>query len=121
MNLIEKWKNRETKKKLREENIHLTEQNENLKKQLEASFGIMNRPNIIKEERNVHRMRAQFLVEKNNPYRTDFSAEYIKHEIAGNMLKELEEVIEYDFFDTEVGRIYTGTLWAATGDKRITE
>lgn len=106
MNLIEKWKNRETKKKLREENIRLSARNEELKKQLDISFHITNRTSIIREERN-------------NPYRTELPTDYIKHEIAGNMLKELEQVIEYDFYDTEIGRVYTGTLWAATGDRKF--
>ena len=119
MNLIEKWKKRETKKKLKEENIRLSERNEELKKQLEFSFYITNRPNIIREEQNIHKLRAQFLVERNNPYRMDFPTEYIKRQIAGNMLDELEKVIEYDFYDTEVGRVYTGMLWAATGDRKF--
>ena len=118
MNLIEKWKNRETKKKLREENIRLTERYEELKRQLEISFAVTKRPNIIREERNIYKLRAQFLVKKNNPYQMDFSTEYIKREIAENMLKELEQSIEYDFYDTELGRVYVGTLYVATGDKR---
>lgn len=116
--IIEKLKNRETKKKLREENIRLTERNAELKKQLDISFRMTNRPNIIREERNLHKLRAQFLAEKNNPYGMDFPTDYIKHEIAGNMLKELERVIEYDFYDTEVGKVYTGTLYVATGDRK---
>lgn len=119
MNLIEKWKNRETKKKLREENIRLTERYEELKRQLEISFAVTKRPNIIREERNIYKLRAQFLVERNNPYGMDFPTDYIKREISGNMLKELEQVIEYDFYDTEAGRVYTGTLWAATGDRKF--
>lgn len=119
MYLIEKLKNYKTKKRLREENIRLTERNENLKKQLEDSFRITSRPNIIKEERNIYKLRAQFLVERNNPYQMDFPTEYIKRQIAGSMLDELEKVIEYDFFDTEVGRVYTGTLWSATGDRKF--
>lgn len=118
MNLIEKWKNWETKKKLREENIRLCERNEELKRQLEIYFAVIKRPNIIREERNIYELRAQFLVERDNPYQMDFPIEYIKREISSNMLKELEDVIEYDFYDTEIGRAYTGTLWVATGDKK---
>lgn len=119
MNLIEKWKNRETKKKLREENIRLSARNEELKKQLDISFHITRPTNVIREERNIHKLRAQFLVENNNPYQMDFPTEYIKRQIAGSMLDELEKAIEYDFYDTEIGRVYTGTLWVATGDRKF--
>ena len=118
MNLIEIWKNRETKKKLKEENIRLSARNEELKRQLDISLHIKPPTNILREERNIHKLRAQFLVERNNPYGMDFPTDYIKREISGNMLKELEQVIEYDFYDTEIGRVYTGTLWATTGDRK---
>lgn len=118
MNLIDKWKNRETKKKLREENIRLTERNTELKNQLDISLRMTSRPNIIREERNLHKLRAQFFVERNNPYQMDFPVEYIKREIAESILKELEQLIEYDFYDTDIGRVYTGTLWAATGNRK---
>lgn len=108
-------------KKLKEENIRLSARNEELKRQLDISLHIKPPTNILREERNVHKLIAQFLVERNNPYGMDFPTDYIKHEIAGNMLKELEQVIEYDFYDTEVGKVYTGALYVATGDKRCEE
>lgn len=118
MKLVEKLKNYKTKKKLKEENIRLSTRNEELKRQLDISLYIKHPTNVIREEHNIHKLRAQFLVERNNPYQMDFPVENIKRQIAGNMLKELEQSIEYNFYDTEVGRVYTGTLWAATGDKK---
>lgn len=120
MNLIEKWKNRETKKKLREENIRLTEKNKNLEEQLSRIFTInLPRPtNIIREERNIHKLISKYLVRKGEVYERDMPVEYIKREIASNMLTELEHTIEYDFYDIDSGRVYTGMLWAVTGDKK---
>lgn len=120
MNLIEIWKNRETKKKLREENIRLTEKNKNLEEQLSKVFTMnLSRPtNIIREERNIHKLISRYLVRKGDFYERDMPVEYIKREIARNMLTELEHTIEYDFYDTEIGRVYTGVLWVATGDRK---
>lgn len=118
MNLIEKWKNRETKAKLREENIRLTERNKELDSQLKASFGIMNRPNIIREERNIHKLMAKYLVRRDSIYDCSLNSEYIKHEIAKNMVYELEQIMDFDFHDTKEGRIYIGSLYIATGDRK---
>lgn len=119
MKLFERLKNYKTKNKLREENIRLSERNEELKRQLDISLHTTRPANVIREERNIYKLNARFLVERNNPYQMDFPTEYIKRQIAGSMLDELEKVIEYDFFDTEVGRVYTGTLWSATGDRKF--
>lgn len=120
MNLIEKWKNRETKKKLKEENIRLTEKNKNLEEQLSKVFSmnLSRTTNIIRVERNIHKLVSNYLVQKGDFYERDMPVEYIKREIARNMLNELEHTIEYDFYDTDKGRIYSGTLWAVTGDRK---
>ena len=108
MNLIEKWKNRETKQKLREENIRLQEENRCLRS--------IPRPNICTIERNVQKICGCFEVnEKTLP----IPEEYIKRDILRNMLDSLLPFIEYDFHDNgHGGKIYTGTLYVATGDRK---
>lgn len=78
MNLIEKWKNRETKKKLREENIRLSERNETLKGQLESLYRNPTNTNIIRAEKNIHQLRACYLVKRDSYYEHDMPVEYIK-------------------------------------------
>lgn len=55
MNLIEKWKNRENKKSLREENIRLKEQVEMLQ---------IPKPPVCTIERNVQAVRVSFEVNR---------------------------------------------------------
>lgn len=118
------FKNFKTKKQLREENIRLTEKNKNLEEQLSKVFTMnLSRPtNIIREERNIHKLISRYLVRKGDFYERDMPVEYIKREIARNMLTELEHTIEYDFSDTDEGRVYSGSLLAIINqeiDKRI--
>ena len=108
MNLIEKWKNRETKKSLREENIRLKEQVEMLQ---------IPKPPVCTIERNVQAVRVSLEV---NRWDRDMPAEYIKNECIRQMVDRLKPFIEYDFHDIREtgGRVYTGTLYVATGDRR---
>ncbi len=108
MNLIEKWKNRETKKKLREENLRLKEENKCLKN--------IPVPNVCTIERNVQKVRGSFCV----PTRSEkhLPSEVIKEEIAYAMIKSLIPFIEYDFEETRMGKQYIGALYVATGSKR---
>lgn len=116
MNLIEKWKNRETKKSLKEENIQLQERVRCLEERVKNDFRIQRSPNFIRQERNIQKVQAKFLVENDNPYRTEIPSEIIKRQIAEEMVQGLESVIEYNFEDDKLGIIYTGTLYVATGD-----
>ncbi len=108
MNLIEKWKNRETKKSLREENIRL-------KAQVEMLHRIPTPVCIV--ERNVQAVKVFFEV---NRWDRDMPAECIKNECIRQMVDHLKPFIEYDFHDIREtgGRVYTGTLYVATGDRR---
>ena len=108
MNLIEKWKNRETKRKLREENIRLREQ-------LYIEY---RRPNSISTiERNVHKVCVSW-----NPMQigNNISADIIKSELLYRLKDRLSDFVEYDFLDDELtgDRVYRATLHIATGDKR---
>lgn len=109
MNLIEKWKNRETKKSLREENIRL-------KAQVEMLHEIP-KPPVCTIERNVQAVRVSF---EFNRFDRDMPAEYIKNECILQMVDHLKPFIEYDFHDIRAtgSRVYTGTLYVATGDRR---
>lgn len=107
MNLIEKWKSRETKKNLREENIRL-----------KAEIDLLHRipaPPVCTIERNIQKVCGAIEVGKNN---SDIPEEWIKGNIARNMAGSLAPFIEYDFQDNGLGgKIYIGTLYVATGDR----
>lgn len=108
MNLIEKWKNRETKQKLREENTRLQAENQWLKR--------MSKPNVCTIERNVQKILGYVEVNERNLF---VPKEYIKREIAQNMVDAVLPFIDYDFQDNGLGgKIYTGTLYVATGDRK---
>ena len=108
MNLIEKWKNRETKKSLREEIIRL-------KAQMEMLHRV--KPPVCTVERNVQAVRTSFEV---NRWERDMPVEYIKSECVRQMVDYLKSFISYDFKDIREtgGRRYTGTLYVTMGDKR---
>lgn len=108
MNLIEKWKNRETKQKLREENIRLQEENRCLRS--------IPRPNICAIERNIQKVRGCVEVNERN---LSIPEEYIKREIVEKIIEFVLPFIEYDFRDNGLGgKIYTGTLYVAMGDRK---
>ena len=82
MNLIENWKNRETKKSLREENIRLKEQVEMLQ---------VPKLSVCTIERNVQAVRASFEV---NRWDREMPAEFIKDECIRQMVDHLKPFIE---------------------------
>ena len=104
MNLIEKWKNRETKKKLRQENIRL-------KTEIEAH---MKTPYpVCTVERNVQKVCAKWTAKGEVPI------EIVKQELSHNLMKYLSGFVEYDFENDRYGNtVYTAILYVATGDKR---
>lgn len=108
MNLIEKWKNRETKKKLREENIRLKTEVDLLHK--------IPKPPVCTIERNVQRIIAKKGIEiKHNNVPT----EIIKDMLCEEMLNEIVPFVDFGFEDGENGcMIYTATLYVATGDRK---
>ena len=107
MNLIEKWKNRETKKKLREENIRL-------KAEIEAH---MKRPYpVCTVERNVQKVCARISY---SGMELSLPSETIKHELKRKLMENIEPFVEYDFDKNAYGEEnYTAILYVATGDKR---
>ena len=107
MQIIEKWKNRETKKKLREENIRL-------KAEIEAH---MKTPYpVCTVERNVQKVCVKHMVsemERNIP------SEIVKHELLHKLSEHLSDFVEYDFENDRYGNmIYTAILHVAMGDRR---
>ena len=108
MNLIEKWKNRETKKKLREENIRLKEENKILSS--------IPKPAVCTVDRNVQKVCAKRMItemERNIP------SEIVKHELLHKLSEHLSDFVEYDFENDRYGNmIYTAILYVATGDRR---
>lgn len=111
MNLIDKLKNRETKKKLKEENIRLNAQ-------IEMQFR-MCRP-IVTIHRNIQQVKGAFHTtyygEKDIP--AEFREQIAKEQIIQDMMRHIEPFIEYDFKSNSNGGMdYIGTLYVATGDK----
>lgn len=91
------FKNFQTKKKLREENIRLK--------------AMLSAPAQIPVERNVQKVQSSFKV----PYEErHIPEEIIKSQIAQNMLEFLQPLINYDFEDDgRGGKIYKGSLYVA--------
>ena len=107
MNLIEKWKNRETKKKLREENIRL-------KAEIEAHMK-MPYP-VCTVERNVQKVCARISY---SGMELSLPSETIKYELKRKLMENIEPFIEYDFDKNGYGEEnYTAILYVATGDNR---
>lgn len=108
MNLVEKWKNRETKKKLREENIKL-------KTELEM-FHSIPYPPVCTIERNLQQLRATHKIDQNYPLPID----YIKKQLAQQLIDYIYPFIDWDICDGyKIGEInVTGCLYIATGDSK---
>lgn len=107
MNLIEKWKKRETKKSLREENIRL-------KAQIEMLHRV--KPPVCTVERNVQRIRSAFTIRQDDIMTADYAKEKVKHDLSAY----ISPLIDWDFED-DYGtgdKILTGTLYVAMGDRR---
>lgn len=117
MNLIEKWKNRETKRSLREENISLRAENERLSKDIRMIMDYP--PNICTIDRNVQRAVARKVLPHEVYAR--YPEEKIKYELRRMLIDQVIPFVEYDFYsDKEMGHVYTATLYVATGDRRTT-
>lgn len=110
MNLIDKWKNRETKKKLREENIRLMQKLEDYLKVPSP---------VITVERNIQMIKSSVEVSRAD-FECGITTEYIKEDIARRMIGDIKPFIEFDFVDSPNygGKIYIGTLYVATGDRK---
>lgn len=114
MNLIDKWKNRETKKKLREENIRLKSQ---LDMYLKAPIP------VVMEKRNIQKIKCSMEVDRIDLER-GITMEHIKRNIANKMLEDIIPFIKFESSNNPCelirigGRVYTGTLYVATGDRK---
>ena len=108
MNLIEKWKSRETKKNLREENARL-------KTEIEMLHKIRKSP-VCTVERNIQRIRSCFSIRRDDMMTSDYAKEKVKHDL----LEYISPFIEWELnYDHETGsEILTGSLYVATEDKR---
>ena len=107
MNLIEKWKSRETKKNLREENIRL---NAEIEAHMKTPYP------VCTVERNVQKICAKHMVSE---MERDIPTEIIKHELLHKLSEHLSDFVEYDFENDRYGNaIYTAILYVATGDRR---
>lgn len=107
MQIIEKWKNRETKKKLREENIRL-------KAEIEAHMKTTYPTCTV--ERNIQKIYETRIYNENE---LCTPVDIIKRELCRKLIESIEPFIEYDFRNNEYGNtVYTAILYVATGDRR---
>lgn len=114
MNLIEKIKNYKTKKKLIEENIRL-----------KARLGVCWKAPVpaVTEKRNIQKIKCSMEVDRIDLER-GITMEHIKLNIANKMLEDIIPFIEFESSDNPWdlirigGRVYTGTLYIATGDRK---
>lgn len=107
MQIIEKWKNRETKKKLREENIRLKTE---IETHLKTSYP------VCTVERNVQKVCAKWTLTE---MQRDIPTEIVKNELLRKLSESLSDFVEYDFMNDRYGnQTYIATLYVATGDKR---
>lgn len=107
MNLIEKWKNRETKKKLREKNIRLKAEIETY---LKTPYP------VCTVERNVQKVCARISY---SGMELSLPSEVIKHELRRKLMENIEPFVEYDFDKNGYGqKNFTAILYVATGDRR---
>lgn len=108
MNLIEKWKTRETKKKLREENIRLKAENKILSS--------IPKPSVCTVERNVQKICARISY---SGMESRLPSEMIKYELKRKLMENIEPFIEYNFDKNGYGEEnYTAILYVATGDRK---
>ena len=80
MNLIEKWRSQETKKKLREENIKLKSEVETLQR--------IPRPPVCTVERNIQEVRGCYVVPLD---KADMPVEYIKRELINGLIEYVKK------------------------------
>ena len=106
MNLIEKWKNRETKKKLREENIRL---------RTEIEVHMKTPYPVCTVERNVQKVCARISY---SGMELSLPSEIIKSELHKKLMENIEPFVEYDFDKNGQEENYTAILYVATGDRR---
>lgn len=117
MNLIEKWKSRETKRSLREENIALRAENERLNKDIRMIMDYP--PNICTIDRNVQRVVARKVVPR-GMYAQGYPEEQIKYDLRRILIDQVIPFVEYDFSsDKEMSHVYTATLYIATGVQEV--
>ena len=105
MNLLEKWKNRETKKKLREENIRLKTEIEVLRE--------TPKPPVC----TVERKYSKGCGGKNFSFEEYVPAENIKGMLISDLSKYLSGFVDFDFCNNRHGdTVYTAELYVATGE-----
>lgn len=105
MNIVEKWKNRETKKKLKEENIRLKEE---LKTTRNFNFP------VCTVERNIQRVSSEYTV--NYFLQNTVPAEIVKEQLMKRMSVYLKNFMNFDFYTDDDGNVvYVGNLYIVAG------
>jgi len=110
MNLIDKWKSRQTKKKLREENIRL--------KTLIESNAKVQRIFEITEQKSIQNVRFSMEIKKSDLYK-GIPDEWIKKQLSYGILEYIMPFMKFDFCDSidGGGKIYTVNICVAAEER----
>lgn len=106
MNLIEKWKNRETKKKLWEENLRL-------KEQLKVDVNTLA---LSIENKRIEKL----CVTHQLPPTDNIPSDYIKRSAEQGLLYQILPYIDYKISDGGLlgGKAYSATVYVVAGDNQ---
>lgn len=109
MNLIEKWKNRVTKKKLLEENLKLKEQLE---------IKAINTNILYVDKKRVEELCVTHQLPPTD--NDDIPSEYIKRSAEQSLLYQLLPYIDYKISEGGIlgGKTYSATVYVVAGDKK---
>lgn len=103
MNFFEKWKNRETKKRLKEENIRL-------KREIDFMHTI-SQSNMVIVDKKVETLRVQEIL---SDFMEEIPVDIIKKRMICNLAEHLESFVEWKLEDDygDMGnKVLTGTLY----------
>lgn len=103
MNFFRKWKNRETKKRLKEENVRL-------KREIDFMRTI-SQSNIVIVDKKVKTLRVQEIL---SDFMEEIPVDIIKKRMICNLAEHLESFVEWKLEDDYGGtenKVLTGTLY----------
>ena len=107
MDFLEIWKNRKSKKELFAENARLRSEMQNF-------MDVKRRQNAFSEKFNLKKVQISVEV---HPKFSDAHDDYIKEDVAKQLMEYIKPYIEYNSRDGYNGsRIYTGSLWVGIPD-----
>lgn len=103
------FKNYQSKKQLRERIAYLEGEVDSIRRLPPAP--------VCTVERNIQKVGARFEIQRPVP---EVPADFIKQRLMQDIIEFLLPFMDLDFHDSQNGnRVYTGSLYVATGDKQF--